>query len=43
MEQTEKAFQEHMQKMSSYEQALGLLQWDARTKAPKKVQINAQK
>ncbi|WP_026701189.1 carboxypeptidase M32 [Salibacterium aidingense] len=33
---TEKAFYEHMQKMSSYEQALGLLQWDARTKIPKK-------
>ncbi|MDQ0299270.1 carboxypeptidase Taq [Salibacterium salarium] len=36
IKQTEKDFKELMQKMSSYEQALGLLQWDARTKAPKK-------
>ncbi|MFB5663106.1 carboxypeptidase M32 [Alteribacillus sp. HJP-4] len=36
IEQTEAAFQEHMKKISSYEQALGLMQWDARTGAPRK-------
>ncbi|MGY4689953.1 carboxypeptidase M32 [Salibacterium sp. K-3] len=35
-EQIEQDFLEHMYKMNAYEQALGLMEWDARTKIPKK-------
>nr|WP_091271141.1 carboxypeptidase M32 [Alteribacillus persepolensis] len=36
IQETENAFFEHMKKLSSFEQAMGLLHWDARTHAPKK-------
>ncbi|WP_158736381.1 carboxypeptidase M32 [Alteribacillus sp. YIM 98480] len=36
LKKTEAAFHEHMKKLSAYEQAIGVMHWDARTGAPKK-------
>ena len=42
-EQVEKKFLEFVKKMSAYNEALGLIFWDLRTGAPKKVWINVQR
>lgn len=43
LKQTELAFLELVKKMTSYNEAIGVMYWDLRTGAPKKESNNAQK